>query len=142
MTLLDLPRSTRRRTQPRHWGGPVVGGFFLTMGGVHVGLVAADPDVYGPFADSGLFAFVREGWQDAFMPYAVPLGLLLAAAEIVLGVLLQVGGRWATVGWAGVIAFHVLLMLFGLGVWLWCLPALVALVVLARRDTGTRWAAR
>jgi hypothetical protein len=36
----------------------------------------------------------------------------------------------------------VLLMLFGFGVWVWCLPALVALVLLARRDTGTRWAAR
>jgi hypothetical protein len=109
MTLLDLPRGTRRPAPQRHWGGPVVGGFFLTMGGVHVGLVAADADVYGPFADGGLFAFVRDGWQDVFMPYAVPLGLVLAAAEIVLGVLLQVGDGWATVGWAGVVAFHVLL---------------------------------
>jgi hypothetical protein len=40
-----------------------------------------------------------------------------------------------------VIAFHVLLMLFGFGVWLWCLPALALLVVLARKDTTCAWAA-
>ncbi len=28
------------------WPRLVVGGFFLTMGGVHLGLVTADPQVY------------------------------------------------------------------------------------------------
>ena len=27
-------------------------------------------------------------------------------------------------------------MLFGFGIWLWCVPALAALVYLARRDTS------
>jgi hypothetical protein len=31
-------------------------------------------------------------------------------------------------------------MLFGFGVWLWCLPALVLLTYLARRDTTALWA--
>ncbi len=61
------------------------------------------------------------------------------AGETTLGILLLLGGRCATIGWVGVIAFHVLLMLFGYGVWLWSVPALVLLVFLARRDTATRW---
>jgi hypothetical protein len=124
----------------RHWGGPVVGGFFLSMGGVHLGLVAADTETYRHFADSGLFGFVRDGWQEVFMAHPATFGLMLAAGEIVLGILLLVGGRYAAVGWAGVIAFHLLLMLFGFGVWLWSLPALAGLVYLARKDATTPWA--
>ena len=123
----------------RHWGGPVVGGFYLSMGGVHLGLVAADPETYRHFADHGLFGFVRDGWQDIFMAYPEVFGLLLAAAETVLGILLLLGGRPAAYGWVGVIVFHLLLMLFGFGIWLWCLPALALLVYLARHDTGACW---
>jgi hypothetical protein len=129
-------------SQRRHWGGPVVGGFYLSMGGVHLGLVAADPQTYRHFADAGLFAFVRDGWHDVFMAAPAVFGLLLALGETVLGVLLLVGGRCATVGWAGVITFHLLLMLFGFGIWLWCLPALALLVTLARKDTTAVWRAR
>ena len=99
------PPASAGRSSPamRHWGGPVVGGFFLTMGGVHVGLVSADTDVYRRFADEALFGFVRDGWQDIFMAQPALFGLLLAAGEITLGVLLLRGGRAATVGWAGVV---------------------------------------
>lgn len=38
------------------------------------------------------------------------------------------------VGWVGVLLFQVLLMLFGLGFWLWSLPAIAMLLWLARRD--------
>ena len=124
----------------RHWGGPVVGGFYLVMGGVHLGLVAADPETYRHFADAGLFAFVRDGWQEIFMAHPEVFGMMLMAGEIVLGILLLHGGRAATIGWAGVIVFHLLLMLFGFGVWAWCLPAVALLTYLARRDTTTPWA--
>ena len=139
-TLVQSDRIRARATPRRHWGGPVVGGFFLSVGGVHLGLVAADTETYRHFADSGLFAFVRDGWQDVFMAHAATFGLLLAAGETTLGILLLLGGRYAAVGWAGVIAFHVLLMLFGFGVWLWSLPALTGLLYLARKDTSTSWA--
>lgn len=131
--------STTAPSVRRHWGGPVVGGFFLSMGGVHLGVVAADPETYRHFADAGLFEFVREGWQDIFMAHPAVFGLLLMAGETALGILLLRGGRAATFGWAGVIVFHLLLMLFGFGIWLWCLPALAVLVYLARRDTTARW---
>lgn len=122
----------------RHWGGPVVGGFYLTMGGVHLGLVAAGTETYR-LADHALFGVVRDRWQELFMARPEVFGLLLMAAEITLGILLLRGGRAATVGWAGVVLFHLLLMLFGWGIWLWCLPALALLIHLARHDTTALW---
>jgi len=115
-------------------GRRLVGGFFLVMGGVHLGIVGADPQTYDGFADHPLFPFVREGWHQIVMVHPEFWGLCLMAGEIVLGTLLLVGGRAARWGWVGVITFHVLLMLFGVGFWLWSLPALALLVWLARRD--------
>lgn len=129
------PLATRRHGE---LGRQFVGGFFLVMGGVHLGIVATDPNVYGPFADAGLFPFVRNGWRDIVMAAPSVWGLLLMAGEIVLGTLLLVGGRASRWGWYGVIAFHVLLMLFGFGVWLWSIPALVVLVTLAEWDQAFR----
>ena len=115
-------------------GRAVVGAFFLWTSGVHLGIVAADPRLYRHFADAGLFPFVRSGWDTIVMRDPVVWGLLLMVGEAALGALLLVGGRAAGWGWYGVIAFHLLLMLFGVGFWLWCLPALGVLFVLARRD--------
>ena len=114
-----------------------VGGFFTCMGGVHVGLVAADTSVYEPFADGALFGFVRTGWSEVFMAAPAVWALLLAAAEITVGVLLLVGGRAARVGWVATIVFHLLLMLFGFGIWLWSVPAIAFLAWAARRDWPT-----
>ena len=55
------PPSSRAEAVHPHRGRLVVGGFYLVMGGVHLGLVAADPQIYRTFADNGLFAFVRTG---------------------------------------------------------------------------------
>ncbi len=115
-------------------GRAVVGGFYLVMGGVHLGLVAADAQVYRPFADDAFLPFVRDGWREIFMAAPEVWGLALMAGELTLGTLLLVGGRAAVVGWYGVIAFHLLLMLFGFGFWLWSIPALAVLVWLAHRD--------
>lgn len=111
----------------------LVGGLYLVTGGVHLGIVAADTGFYRHFADDAL-PFVRDRWADVFMAAPVFWGLCLAVGEIVLGTLLLLGGRWAKAGWLGVIAFNVLLLLFGVGFLLWVLPALVVLTVLAVRD--------
>jgi hypothetical protein len=135
MTALQpsAPAAGTPRVQ-RHWGGPAVGCFFLFTSGVHLGIVAADTEFYRPFADEALFAFVRDGWKDVFMAQPVLFGLLLMAGECLLGLLLLRGGPAARIGWIGVIAFHVLLMLFSFGIWAWSLPALAVLVWLARKD--------
>ena len=115
-------------------GAAVVGGFFLVMGGVHLGIVAADPTTYDGFADHGFFGFVRTGWTDIVMANPAAWGLLLMAGELTLGTLLLAGGRAARLGWIGVITFHALLMLFGWWAWVWAVPALALLITLARRD--------
>lgn len=112
----------------------IVGGFFLYTGGVHLGIVAAGPHIYAPFADGALFTPVAEAWARIFMGAPVPWGLALSAGEAALGVMLLRGGVWAKVGWAGVIAFHLGLMLFGWGFWLWSIPALAFLVPAALAD--------
>src|SRR3954471_6253555 len=112
----------------------VVGVLFVFTSGIHLGIVATDPEAYRHFADGALFPFVRDSWDQIVMSAPGVWGLLLMAGELVLGLLLLVGGRAARLGWYGVIVFHVLLMSFGFGVWLWSVPALVLLITLARRD--------
>ena len=137
MTTVHAPRQSLSRPSRSRLGRSLVGGFFLVMGGVHLGLVAAGPEIYRHFADHALFPFVRTGWQDIVMATPSAYGLLLMAGEITAGTLLLVGGRAARVGWAAVISFHVLLMVFGWWVWAWSLPALVLLTWLAARDLST-----
>lgn len=112
----------------------MAGGFFLAMGGIHVGIVAADPETYRHFADSALLGFVRTGWAEVFMAHPALWGLLLAVGELTLGVLLLLGGTTARWGWVAILVFQVLLMLFGWGFWLWSVPALAVLQLGARRD--------
>lgn len=137
---LDTSLPARQRHAPAEearavpWRTRSVGGFFLTMGGVHIGIVAADTETYRHFADRALFGFVRSGWAEVFMATPVLWGLLLAAGEIAMGYLLLRGGRPAQVGWVSVVLFHVLLMLFGWGFWSWSVPALFVLVRGARTD--------
>jgi hypothetical protein len=123
-----------RRRPPFHLSRGIVGCFYLFTGGVHVGIVAADPEFYRHFADGALFGFVSARWQDVFMAHAGAWGLALAAGESALGLLLLRGGGWARLGWAGVIAFHLALMVFGWGFWLWSVPALIVLIPAARAD--------
>lgn len=127
-----LPPARAAATRPRV-GGSLVGGLYLVTGGVHLGIVAADTGVYRHFADDAV-PFVRDRWADVFMATPTFWGLCLMAGEIGLGTLLLLGGRWAKAGWTGVIAFHVLLLLFGTGFLLWSVPALCLLAVLAVRD--------
>jgi hypothetical protein len=133
-TVPDVRRAATPHRRSLPLARTIVGGFFLVTGGVHLGLVAADPDVYRHFADDALFAFVVDGWRTIVMVRPELYGLLLMAGEVALGAALLIGGRAAYVGWTGVIAFHVLLLVFGWGMWAWAVPALVVLVPIAVRD--------
>ena len=118
----DAPR--RRLDLPRK----IVGGFFLYTGGIHLGIVAADARIYAPFAQEALFPFIEDIWQIIVMSNPSVWGIVLSLGEASLGVLLLLGGTWAKAGWAGVIAFHLALMLFGWGFWLWSVPVLAFLI--------------
>ena len=134
----DIASVSRSHGQHRTPGATVIaGGFYLSMGGVHVGIVAADTGTYRHFADGALFGFVRTGWADMFMAHPAIWALLLAAVEMTLGGLLLAGGGLARWGWTAIGAFQLLLMLFGWGFWLWSVPAIAVISLAARRD----WAA-
>ncbi len=101
-----------------YWG-------FLAMFGVgafvHVGLALSNPQSYRPFADGALFGWVYDGWHEIFMANPTQWALLLGAGELIIAALLVLDRR---IGYLAVIAFHLALMLFGWGFWLWSVPAL------------------
>lgn len=88
------PRATKARQ--------LVGGFYLVMGGINAGIVAADPRTYSTFADGSFSSFVTEAWHDVVMAQPHAWFLALATGEIVLGLLLLHGGSAARAGWVGV----------------------------------------
>jgi hypothetical protein len=115
-------------------GRRAVGCLFLWTGGVHVGILSADPGAYRHFADDALFGFVRRGWADVFMAHPRLWALALAATQMTVGILLLTRGRAIAVGWAGVLLFDCLLLLFGFSYWLSAVPALVLASLLAWAD--------
>ncbi len=116
----------------RRLGLSLVGGMFLVSAGIHIGIVGADAQQYRHFAD-GAMPWVRTAWRDVFMANASAWGLAVAAGELVIGSAILAGGRWTRLGLVGAIGFHVALMLFGFGFWVWSLPVLALLVALWRR---------
>ena len=125
-----VPRRLSWTVSPRY-----VGWFFLWTSGIHVGIVAADPGLYRRFADGSLVPGLAEGWRSVFMAHAWAYGLVVAVGEAVLALLLLLGTRSCRrVGWVGAITFHVALMCFGWGFWLWSVPVLALLIRGARHD--------
>ena len=115
-----------------------IGGFYLVMAGINIGLVVGDSEVYRHFADQGLFSFVRDGWVDIVMEAPGVWIALLAAGEIVIGAALLAGGRWTLPGYAAILAFHIALVLFGWGFLTWSGPVLALVSLAARRELLTR----
>jgi hypothetical protein len=116
----------------------VVGGMFLVGAGVHVGIVAADTEVYRRFADSAL-PVVRTAWREVFMAQPTGWGLAVSAGELAIGTAILASGPWPRRGLLAAIAFHVALMLFGWWAWVWSVPMLVLLVCSGgRRDPPSR----
>lgn len=126
MSAPSLTGRRRRRAwttlRPRY-----VASFFLWTSGIHVGIVAADPDVYRHFADASLLPGLSAAWRSTFMTHATSAGLLLAGGELVLALTLLGPWAWRRAGWVAVISFHGALMCFGWGFWLWSVPAIAVL---------------
>ena len=110
------------------------GAFYTCMAGVHLGIVAADPQTYASVPAQSPWAFIQTAWADIFMANPRLWGLFAAALEVSLGVLLLVGGRASKLGWVGVIAFQFPLILFGWAYLAWSLPAVAVLYRAARHD--------
>jgi len=92
-----LPHRVSWTVPPRY-----VGWFFLWTSGIHVGIVAADPGLYRHFADGAFVPGLSEAWRSVFMAHPSAAGLVVAAGEAVLALLLLLGSRpYRRVGWVG-----------------------------------------
>lgn len=118
------------------------GGLFTGGSLVHVAIVVTGTEAYRHFADTAYIPVVKQAWLSVFMPHAALFGLLLAAFELAVGLLILAGRRKTTFGLGAAVAFHLGLMLFGWGFWFWSVPMLAMLVALLRYDFGNAMGAR
>ena len=117
-------------------GRVVFGVMFAGGSAVHVAIVVTGTETYRHFADTAFIPFVKQAWLSVLMPHAALLGLLLAAFELAVGLLILAGGRKTALGLLAALAFHLGLMLLGWGFWFWSIPMLAMLVALLRYDFG------
>jgi hypothetical protein len=103
--------------------GAAVNGFFLLRG-----------DDYAEFADGSYIPFVRDTWRSLVVPnHELFIGLLIAF-ETAVGVLALAGGKRTQLAYVAALAFHVALLSFGWGFYLWSLPMVAALLTLLRAE--------
>jgi hypothetical protein len=91
-------------------------------------------DDYAEFAHASYFAFVRNTWTSLVVPHHEAWIGLLIAFELAVGILALLGGPRTQLAYTAAIAFHVALLSFGWGIWLWSVPMLVALSTLLRAE--------
>jgi hypothetical protein len=111
----------------------VLGGFYLTMAGINLGLAIARPGIYAAFANAALFGWVQHAWDRIFMARPGGWAAGLAAGEILVGAALLAGRRWSVAGYGAVIAFHLALLFFGWWSWAWAVPVLTVTIPVALR---------
>ena len=128
---LASPHRPGRVTRVGHL---VFGAMFTGGAAIHVTIVLTGTEAYRHFADTAFIPFVKQAWLSVFLPHAALLGLLLAAFELAVGLLILAGARGTVLGLVAAIAFHLGLMLFGWGFWFWSVPMLAMLVALLRYD--------
>lgn len=104
-------------------GGAAANLFFLLRG-----------DDYAKFADGAYIAFVRHTWQTLVVPNHDAWISLLIAFELIVGILVLLGGRRTQIAYGAATAFHVALLSFGWGFYVWSLPMIAALVTLLRAE--------
>ena len=103
--------------------GAAVNAFFLLRG-----------DDYAAFADGSSLRFVRDTWASLVVPHHELWIGLLVVFEVAVGVLALAGGRWTQLAYVAAIAFHVCLLAFGFGFFLWSVPMIAALATLLRAE--------
>ena len=91
-------------------------------------------DDYAKFADGAYLGFVRHTWRSVVVPHhAAWIGLLIAF-ELAVGLLALMGGWRTRLAYGAAIAFHVALLSFGWGFYLWSLPMIAATAALLRAE--------
>ncbi len=91
-------------------------------------------DHYADFANGAYVSFVRHTWRGVVVPHHDIWISLLILFELAVGVLVLLGGRRTQVAYAAAIVFHIALLSFGWGFYLWSLPMVWALSTLLRGE--------
>ncbi|MFC5139815.1 hypothetical protein ACFPK1_16360 [Actinomycetospora rhizophila] len=115
-------------------GRGAVGVLFIVGGALLHVINLVSGATYSGFADPAFFPWVTTTWQLVVVPDAVVFIGLLALFEAVVGVLAISGGRATQIGYAGVIAFYLLLWLFGWMELVWVLVLIVPMLLLLRAE--------
>ena len=91
-------------------------------------------DDYAEFAEGSYLPFVRDTWASLVVPHHDLWISLLIAFELAVGVLALLGGRRTQLAYGAALAFHVALLSFGWGFYLWSVPMGAALATLLRAE--------
>ena len=111
-----------------------VGALYVGAGAaVNLGMLLRGDD-YAGFADGAYVAFVRNTWESLVVPNHHWFIGALIVFELAVGLLALSGGKRTQVAYAAAIAFHVALLSFGWGFYLWSIPMIAALVTLLRAE--------
>lgn len=118
-------------TRVGRWATAVL---FLGAGAAVNAAFLARGDDYETFADGSYLAFVTDTWRSLVVPrHELFIGALIAF-ELAVGLCVLLRGRLTRAAYLAAIAFHIGLLAFGWGFWLWSVPMITSFVVLARRE--------
>jgi uncharacterized membrane protein YphA (DoxX/SURF4 family) len=107
---------------------------FLVAGAGMNALFLTIGETYSKFADGTYLVFVRHTWHSLVVPHpGLWIGLLIAF-EATVGLLALAGGKRLQVAYGLAIAFHVGLLAFGWGFFLWALPMITAFATLLHNE--------
>ena len=129
-TRMELARQTVEIVERGSYQSPA-GRVIDIAEAVRAYLAATRPTVYANFADDALLDVVRQTWVTVVAAHPTQPIIGLVAYEVGAGLMVLLGDRrYALVGAVLMMVFHVALMAFGWGFWLWSAPMLALLVVL------------
>jgi len=111
-----------------------VGVLYLIAGAFVNATFIVRGDDYDGFASGAYVDAVRETWQSLVAPNHHVFIWLLVVFEVAVGLLALAGGKRTQLAYGLAIAFHVALLSFGWGFYLWSLPMLAALTQLLRAE--------
>ena len=81
---------------------------------IHVYLGLFNPEIYRSFGKTSLIPMFAQFWDGVVMPQITVFAILLAAFELVVGILLISKQRWVKIGLALSITFNLFLVQLGL----------------------------
>ena len=130
-----------RHDDTRRFGRVAVAVLYLAAGAAVNTWYLLRGDDYDGFADASPIPFVRDTWQSLVVPDHDIFISVLIAFELAVGVLAVLGGKRTQLAYVAAIAFHVALLSFGWGFFLWSIPMIAALTTLLRAERSASVAA-